>query len=191
MAYSKRIEEAFALAHSLHKDQTRKGSAIPYISHLMAVASIVGEFGGDEDQAIAALLHDAVEDQGGRETLRRIAQTFGDRIAAYVEGCSDAFTDPKPPWQERKEAFIDSMKQAPADLRLIVAADKLHNIRSMTSDLRTLGPPLWERFTKGRQGTLWYHDTIVSVLTKDWDHPLAIELQAALTQLHDADSNCG
>lgn len=185
MPYSKRFDEAFLLAHDLHREQVRKGGNIPYITHLMAVAAIVAEFGGDEDQAIAALLHDAVEDQGGRPTLERIRAQFGDRVAGYVEGCTDAFTKPKPPWSERKEAFIEAARNAPPGLKLIIAADKLHNVRAMIADYRRVGEGLWDRFTADREQTLWYHEAVSRALAENWEHPLAHELFDAVDVLHE------
>jgi len=176
MDYSPRIVDAFAFTYELHRTQVRKGSKVPYITHLMGVAAIVGRHGGDEDQFIAALLHDAVEDQGGRDTLERIRERFGDAVAAYVEGCSDADTDPKPPWQERKEQFIESMKKASPGLKLIIAADKLHNTRALVSDLHEKGNAVWDLFRAGREGSLWYYAEMVRALSADWSHPLLREL---------------
>ncbi len=176
MEYSPRIVDAFALMYELHRTQVRKGSHVPYITHLMGVAAIVGRYGGDEDQFIAALLHDAVEDQGGLETLERIREAFGDTVAAYVEGCTDADTEPKPPWQERKEQFIASMAHASPDQRLIVAADKLHNARSIVSDMHEWGNGVWKRFKGGREGTLWYYSEMVRALSEGWSHRILREL---------------
>jgi len=176
MEYSSRIVDAFAFTYELHRTQVRKGSKVPYITHLIGVAAIVGRYGGDEDQFIAALLHDAVEDQGGRETLERIHERFGDTVAAYVEGCSDSDTTPKPPWQERKAQFLRSAREAPPALRLIIAADKLHNTRALISDLRERGNALWDVFEAGRERTLWYYAEIVCALSVHWTHPLLREL---------------
>lgn len=183
MIYSDRVTAAFELANRLHRDQRRKGSDVPYITHLMGVASLVGEFGGGEDQVIAALLHDAVEDQGGVSTLERIRSGFGDCVAGYVEGCTDAYTEPKPPWESRKRAFIESLQGAPEALQLIVAADKLHNLRTMVSDYRETGEALWERFTKGRDGVLWYHGEVLAALEEGWDHPILRELRSVYERL--------
>ena len=122
-----RFDRAFAFARHLHRDQFRKGTAIPYTAHLLAVAALVLEDGGDEDQAVAALLHDAVEDHGGLGRLEEIRQLFGERVAEIVEGCSDSFTIPKPPWRERKERYIEHLRHADAGVRRVSLADKLHN----------------------------------------------------------------
>ena len=182
---TERLAAAFGLAAELHAAQTRKGSDIPYVTHLMAVAGLVGEYDGTEDDMIAALLHDAVEDQGGLETLEHIRKLFGDRVAESVEACSDAFEVPKPPWRERKERFITAVHSAPHGVKLIVAADKLHNMRTLIRDLRMHGPDVWLRFTKGEEGTLWYHREMVGALEAAWDHPILIELRDALRELEE------
>jgi GTP pyrophosphokinase len=105
MIQSPRLDEAFAFANRLHASQIRKGSTIPYISHLLAVASIVMEYGGSEDEAITALLHDSIEDQGGSSTRAEIRRLFGEQVVSIVDGCTDAETVPKPPWRQRKEAY--------------------------------------------------------------------------------------
>jgi (p)ppGpp synthase/HD superfamily hydrolase len=186
MPYSPRVVDAFSLASELHAAQTRKGSDIPYVTHLMAVAGLVGEFGGSEDQVIAALLHDAAEDQGGEATLAAIRDRFGDTVAGYVDGCSDTFEDPKPAWQERKQAFLDAIAQASPELRLIVACDKLHNTRSLTQALVADGDGLWDRFTGGRDGTLWYYAECVLRLSEGWSHPVLRELAHAVDRLQRA-----
>ena len=155
--YGERFEKALVYAARLHKDQRRKGSGIPYVTHLLAVAAIVGENGGTEDEVIAALLHDAPEDHGGRERLEDIRERFGDRVAEIVAGCTDTYEEPKPVWRQRKEAYVARVATAPASVRLVSAADKLHNARSILADLRVLGNGLWKRFTGGREGTLWYY----------------------------------
>lgn len=183
MTYTGRIVEAFTLTWELHAAQKRKGSGVPYITHLMSVAAIVGEFGGDEDQFIAALLHDAVEDQGGLAVLDQVRETFGGRVADLVWGCSDAHEDPKPPWQERKENHIAEVADDGPDLKLIVAADKLHNARSIVTDLRHDGPCVWNRFSGGRDGTLWYYREMLKALRTDWDHPILIELAMTIDEM--------
>jgi (p)ppGpp synthase/HD superfamily hydrolase len=182
--YSPRIVDAFAFTYELHRGQMRKGSPTPYITHLMSVAAIVGRHGGDEDQVIAALLHDAVEDQGGQATLRRIRERFGDDVAAYVAGCSDSDARPKPPWRERKEEFIERARQASAKLRLIIAADKLDNVRSLVGDLHERGNAAWKVFKGDRDDTLWYYAEMVRALSREWSHPLLRELAEAVDLLH-------
>ncbi len=159
-----RFVEALAYAAHLHAGQTRKASGTPYIAHLLGVTSLVLEAGADEDEAIAALLHDAIEDQGGAAMREEIRRRFGGRVAAIVDACSDAETLPKPPWRERKERFLASLHDAePAVLR-VVAADKLYNVRSLLRAYEQQGEALWARFRGGREGTLWYHREAARVL---------------------------
>ena len=157
---TERFQSALAFANKLHRHQRRKGTDIPYVSHLLGVASIALEIGADEDQAIAALLHDAVEDQGGAPCLAQIRERFGDRVAGIVSDCTDADTDPKPPWRGRKEAYIASLAHKPADSLLVSLADKTHNARAILDDLVVHGPALWDRFTGGRDGSLWYYEEL-------------------------------
>lgn len=168
-AYTTRLDEAFAYAHRLHRDHVRKGTAVPYVSHLMAVAALVSESGGSEDEVIAALLHDAAEDQGGQATLDEIRRRFGDEVADLVAACSDTFEDPKPPWQARKERYLEHLREAPAVVHRLSCADKVHNARSIVEDLRELGDGLWPRFRGGREGTLWYYRTLLEVF-RDCGH---------------------
>ena len=184
MTYSNRIIDAFALAHEVHAEHTRKGSGVPYITHVMAVAAIVGEHGGDEDTFIAALLHDAVEDGDGYAMLDRVREQFGTRAAGLVEACSDAFVKPKPEWRERKERFIASMRNAGLDVKLIVAADKLHNVCATIGDCTLLGEEVWMRFTGRREGTLWYYAAIAQALAENWEHSLIDDLASAVEELH-------
>src|SRR5947207_945781 len=156
MAFSSRFEEASVFATRLHAGQRRKGTAIPYIAHLLGVTSIVLEQGGNEDEAIAALLHDAIEDQGGAATREEIRRRFGDAVVAIVDGCTDAEVMPKPPWRGRKEAYIAYLRQTSPAVRLVSAADKLHNARTILADYRVLGDALWQRFTGGNDGPLWF-----------------------------------
>jgi (p)ppGpp synthase/HD superfamily hydrolase len=156
----RRFLRAFELAANKHKYQTRKASTTPYIAHLMGVASVVLESGGDEDLAIAALLHDVVEDCGGAPMLKEVRRRFGSRVAKIVDGCTDADTYPKPPWRERKENYIARLREEDADTRLVSAADKLNNVRSILSDYREIGESVWSRFNGKREGTLWYYRTL-------------------------------
>src|SRR5277367_1714942 len=149
-----RLQRAFRYAAEQHAGQTRKQTAVPYLSHLMAVASLVLEAGGDEDMAIAALLHDVVEDCGGMPRLREIRKQFGPRVAKIVEGCTDSFTDPKPEWIERKRGYLREVKHADHDTRLVSASDKLHNVRTILADYRQHSEDIWIRFTGRREGTL-------------------------------------
>ena len=182
MSLGSRYEQAFVLAADLHREQERKGSGVPYLSHLLAVSAAVIEHGGDEDEAIAALLHDAVEDQGGPETRERIRQRFGDRVIEIVDGCTDTDEVPKPPWRERKEAFIESLPEASESVHLVVAADKLHNSRATLSDYRRIGNDVWALFQGRRDGTLWYYRSIAARLDKA-PEPLVDQLRRVVLEL--------
>lgn len=177
---------ALTIAAELHADQLRKGSAIPYLSHLLSVSALVLEYGGDEEQAIAALLHDAIEDQahqyGGAKQLRqRIAQRFGLRVLRIVDACTDSDQEPKPPWQERKQRYLAHLPQTSQDALLIVAADKLHNAQTMVMDYRQIGERLWERFNGGRAGSLWYYRALADQLQDCFPHPITSELARTVT----------
>src|ERR1700680_4198910 len=158
-----RFLRAFLLAAQKHSGQTRKTSTIPYIAHLMGVASLVLEAGGDEDLAIAALLHDVVEDCGGAPMLKEVRRRFGQRVAKVVDGCTDADTYPTPPWRERQEKYLRPLLTVDADTRLVSAADKLNNVRSILSDYRAVGESVWSRFNGGCGGTLWCHRTLLGM----------------------------
>lgn len=183
MTLSARFEEALILAVRWHAGQVRKETAIPYIAHLLGVASLVLEQGAGEDEAIAALLHDAVEDQGGEVILDEIRARFGDGVAEIVAGCTDAWTTPKPPWRERKEAYIAHLRQASASVRLVSAADKLHNARAILADYRALGEALWSRFNGGKEGTLWYYRALVETLQAADPTPLVEELDRVVSEI--------
>ncbi|HYH04185.1 MAG TPA: HD domain-containing protein [Bacillota bacterium] len=160
------FNEAFQYAARIHAEQPRKGSGIPYISHLMAVSALVIEHGGNENEAIAALLHDAVEDQGGVARLDEIRTQFGAEVAEIVAGCTDAWTEPKPAWQKRKEEYIQHLEKVTPSVLLVSAADKLHNARAILSDYREVGERLWERFTGGKNGTMWYYRAMLAAYRK-------------------------
>lgn len=176
MVLGDRFVAAAALAVALHAGQARKGNGVPYVSHLLAVAGLVLEHGGDEDQAIAALLHDGPEDQGGEATLARIRAEFGDRVAGIVAACSDTFETPKPPWRARKEAYLAGLAEHDPDVWLVALADKVHNARTIVADLRADGPPTLDRFNGGRAGTLWYYRTVADRLAALNPGALAEEL---------------
>jgi len=178
-----RFLRAFQFAAEKHSGQTRKASTIPYIAHLMGVASLVLEGGGDEDLAIAALLHDVVEDCGGAPMLKEVRRRFGSRVAKVVDGCTDADTYPKPPWRERKEKYIRHLRAADADTRLVSAADKLNNVRSILSDYRALGESVWSRFNGGREGTLWYYRTLRDVFLQHKRNRITRDLELAVNEL--------
>ncbi len=158
---SKRFDEAFVYAHELHASQTRKGTASPYLGHLMGVASIVLDDGGDEDEAIAALLHDAPEDQGGRQRLEEIRTRFGNGVARIVEDCTDSWETPKAPWLERKKAYIEHARHLPAPSLRVSAADKVHNSYAILRDLRNMGERVWERFNAGPDDVMSYYESLV------------------------------
>lgn len=178
-----RFRKAFLFAAEKHAAQARKASTIPYIAHLMGVASLVLEFGGDEDMAIAALLHDVVEDCGGEPMLKEVRRRFGKRVAEIVDGCTDSHMSPKPPWRQRKEAYIAHLKAADADTRLVSAADKLNNIRSILSDFRQLRDGIWERFSGGREGTLWYYRALLNEFLRDKSGRLTREYELAVREI--------
>jgi (p)ppGpp synthase/HD superfamily hydrolase len=183
MKLGPRFEEAFRFAAERHATQTRKKTDVPYISHLMSVAALVLEAGGDEDQTIAALLHDVVEDCGGEPVLEEVRQHFGDRVAKIVAGCTDAYTIPKPAWKQRKLDYLEVLRRADDDVRLVSAADKLHNVRTILADYRTEGDAVWERFSGRRDGTLWYYRAVLDVLTGGNPNRLVGELQRVVTEL--------
>ncbi len=164
---SERLTAAFEMARDVHDGDGIKGTSIPYMTHLLDVCSLTLRHGGDEDQAIAALLHDVVEDGGGRPMLEEIRTAFGDRVAHIVEACTDSFEiDPaqKPDWWERKVAYIDHLEAADADVALVSGSDKLSNIRSLVADHAVHGDAFFDRFRTGRMGTLWYYRRIAEVL---------------------------
>jgi GTP pyrophosphokinase len=183
MKLSERFTDALTYATQLHANQTRKGGGVPYISHLLGVASIALEYGANEDEAIAALLHDAIEDQGGAPTREEIRRRFGDTVTEIVDGCTDADTTPKPPWRQRKEAYIAHIPQACASVRLVSAADKLHNVRSILKDYRLIQEAVWERFQGGKNGTLWYYRTLLDTFRAIESTPLIDELERVVTEL--------
>jgi (p)ppGpp synthase/HD superfamily hydrolase len=183
MTLSSRVDDAFAYAAALHSQQRRKLSGEPYLAHLMSAAALVMEHGGSEDEAIAALLHDAVEDQGGLPTLEQIRRRFGQTVAEIVEGCTDATVTPKPPWRLRKETYIARLRHATASVRLVSAADKLHNARSILREYRRLGESLWGNFRGGREGTLWYYRTVVDTLKQAGVNPLVEELARTVAEI--------
>ena len=154
------------LASSLHRDQARKASNVPYIAHLLGVAALVLEEGGSEDMAIAALLHDAAEDQGGEETLAEIAAAFGAEVARWVRQASDSFVHPKPEWETRKRHHMAQIPMADREARLIMLADKVHNARSILADHARVGPTTWNRFSVPRDRTVWYYETLLDVFDR-------------------------
>lgn len=178
-----RFREAVDYALELHAHQSRKGKPLAYASHLFAVTAIAMEHGADEDEAIAAMLHDAVEDQGGQATLEVIRQRFGERVASIVMGCTDADCTPKPPWRPRKEAYIAHVRHAPDSVRLISASDKLHNARSIVEDLRDHGLAAFDRFAGKVEGTVWYYRSLADIFLQTGPHRLAEELDRVVREM--------
>jgi (p)ppGpp synthase/HD superfamily hydrolase len=179
-----RFEEALVLACRLHAGQTRKGTDTPYIAHCLAVASLVIENGGDEDEAIAALLHDAIEDQGGQKAREEIRLRFGRQVVDIIDGCSDTDHVPKPPWRRRKEDHIARLREHSSDsVRLVFLADKVHNAKTILADYLVVGETLWERFKGGKAGTLWYYRTLVEVFKTFGSSPLFRELDRLVSEI--------
>jgi (p)ppGpp synthase/HD superfamily hydrolase len=187
---SKRFRKALKFAAKIHGGQGRKGTRVPYTAHLLAVTAIVLEHGGDEDQAIAALLHDAIEDQGGDVMRREIRDRFGDRVTEMVDDCTDAEVIPKPPWKERKLTYLAHIPAARADSLLVSMADKLHNSTTIVRDLRRQGPSVFKRFKGGRDGTLWYYRSLVEAFEARQPEgdarALLDELRLAVAELQEA-----
>ena len=179
------LAEVEAAARAAHTGQTDKAAG-PYAEHLQAVAEGVRLRGGDDEQIAAAWLHDAVEDQGGLATQTAIAERFGPSIAGMVAGCSDSDDSPKPPWRVRKEQYIARLHTATPSVRLIAAADKLHNIRSLLADYRRMGGDLWQHFRGGREGTLWYYRAVVNALRAHDDRRIVDELEQAVSDFERA-----
>jgi len=180
---SARFEEAMCYALSLHGSQLRKGTQIPYLSHLLAVSSLAMENGASEDEAIAALLHDAVEDHGSG-AHDEIRQRFGDTVAAIVGGCTDSHETPRPPWRQRKERYLEHLRGATASMLLVTASDKVHNARCIVLDYRSHGASLWQRFKGGRDGVLWYYGELARVLGESLaPAPLVGELERTVAEL--------
>ncbi|MGL6345157.1 MAG: HD domain-containing protein [Waterburya sp.] len=177
------FEQALVYATQLHSQQIRKGSGVPYISHLLSVAALVLEDGGSEEEAIAALLHDAIEDQGGDKTRQEIREKFGEGVVDIVNGCTDAEVIPKPPWKERKQQYIERMRHASPQVRRVSMADKLHNARSILADYYRQGNLVWSRFKGGKEGMLWYFDSLLEVDREAGGSFLGAELKRVVKDL--------
>lgn len=182
-----RFSEAVAFAVECHALQPRKGTGAPYVSHLLAVAAIVLENGGDEDEAMAGLLHDAPEDQGGHATLETIRQRFGEHVAEIVEGCSDTLESPKPDWRPRKERYVAHLPTASKSVRRVAAADKLHNLESLLFDVRTHGARAFDLFkTSTRNDQVWYYKACGEALVAAESSVLARRVAGAARRLEKA-----
>jgi GTP pyrophosphokinase len=189
MNLSQKFDQALHYAVLIHAFQKRKDTEIPYLAHLLGVASIALEYGANESEAIGALLHDAGEDAGGEGRIEDIRHRFGDAVADIVQGCTDAVTIPKPPWQKRKEDYIAHVPLASASIRLVSASDKLHNARAILRDYRRLGDALWTRFTGGKAGTLWYYRALVTAFRKAGKDELIDELDRVVTEIEQLAAN--
>jgi (p)ppGpp synthase/HD superfamily hydrolase len=183
MTVPSRMQQALSMACSVHFDQRRKGTGVPYLTHLLAVSALVGEYGGDEDQMIAALLHDSLEDRPDRVNAAVLTETFGWRVARIVLGCSDCVSHPKPPWEQRKRAYLQSLRAEPPDVKLVSAADKLHNTRALIRDLGASGDAMWLRFNANKDKQCWYLRSCVEVLSDGFSHPILQELEGAVATL--------
>jgi len=181
--YGPRFDHALLRAADAFRGVRRKSSKVPYIAHLLWVTAVVAEHGGDEDQLIAALLHDYLEDVDG-SSERQLAELYGPRVAHMVVELSDTVTRPKPPWKERKLRYLAKLREKSPEVKLVSAADKLHNVRSCVTDYHTEGERLFERFRGGREGTLWYFRECVAALRNDWPHAIVDELEASVAELH-------
>ena len=177
-----RLTEAITYALVIHAAQVRKGAETPYIGHLLGVTSLVIEHGGDEEQAMAAVLHDAIEDCGAEQEAI-IAERFGTRVATIVRGCTDADTMPKPPWQARKEAYLAHLDHADQDILLVSCADKLHNARAILTDLQTHGSEVFHRFNAGRDKTLWYYRALAETFSRRLPGALSRDLGSTVGQI--------
>jgi (p)ppGpp synthase/HD superfamily hydrolase len=188
-----RFDRALTYATHVHGGQIRKGTSTPYIAHLLAVAATVLEYGGDEDIAIAALLHDSVEDQGGKARLEDVRNRFGQRVARIVEACSDSLADTgrgerKAHWQERKEAYLAHLREADEDILRVSLADKVHNARAILRDLRKsdVGDKVWARFSQPKDRTLWYYRSLANTFRKMLPGQLSNELHEIVEVLEAA-----
>ena len=179
-----RFHDALVYAAEKHRTQVRKASGVPYVGHLLSVAGLVIEAGGTETQAIAALLHDAAEDQGGAATLADIKERFGPAVARIVDECSDTLEDPKPPWRERKQNYVAHLDGVSDEALLVSLADKVDNVRALLRDFRVHGAELWERFSvQDPQAHLWYYRALLAVYQRRLDNWLVDELRRAFGAL--------
>jgi (p)ppGpp synthase/HD superfamily hydrolase len=180
---SPQFEKALIYATRIHGGKLRKKTRIPFIGHILGITAIALDYGANETEAIGVLLHDAVEDGGGPKRLRDIERKFGKNVARIVEGCTDTFQTPKPPWLERKENYIAHLKRASASTRLVSAADKLHNTRAILHNLRQEGDNLWSRFNGGKEGAVWYYRSLVSAFREHGSNELIEELDRVVAEI--------
>jgi (p)ppGpp synthase/HD superfamily hydrolase len=178
-----KFESALVYATRLHANQTRKITGVPYVAHLLSVAALVLEAGGTEEEAIAGLLHDAVEDQGGKSTREEIRQLFGETVIAIVDGCTESDTYPKPPWKERKQRYLHNLRYASPSVRRVSLADKLHNARSLLADYRQYGSSIWSQFKAGQEGTLWFYRQLQQMYSETGSDFLTDEFSQVIQEL--------
>ncbi len=182
---SDRFEEALIYATRLHARQVRKGTNIPYISHLLSVAALVLEDGGSEDEAIAALLHDAVEDQGREATRAEILAKFGENVVAIVDGCTEVITAPRLPWRDRKLQYLDKIRGNSLAVQRVSLADKLHNARSIVADWQRVGDRVWDRFSAKREGTTWFYRIVADTYNERCISAMVAELRQTISRLEE------
>ncbi len=183
MILNERIERALIFAASKHAGQTRKGSEVPYITHPVAVALLVHEHGGTENQVVAALLHDTVEDCGGLPVLEEIRERFGEAVADMVRAMTDSLDRERESWRERKQRALDTFTTVGASVRLVAVCDKLHNVRSILADYERIGAQIWERFRGGKEGSLWYYRSLLDALHSDGAPAPFTDLERAVVRL--------
>lgn len=192
-ALSPRYSEALQFCFEIHSRQRRKGGAVPYVSHLLAVSALVMEQGGSEDEAIGALLHDSAEDCGGRPMLDQVRQRFGDAVAAIVEGCTDSFAetpDQKEDWRPRKERYLKHLQEADRSTQLVAACDKFHNLSNTVRDLRVGGPAVWGKFNTGAADQVWYYSRCTEIVEAA-GLPIGKELRRELDELTELAGQAG
>lgn len=178
-----RFNEALVYACNLHREQIRKADGTPYVAHLLAVAALVLEDGGSETEAIAALLHDAIEDQGGAATRRVILEKFGSDVTAIVEGCTESMTLPKPPWRERKTHYLANLQQATPSILRVSLADKLHNGRSLLKQIHAQGPAVWQHFHQPASDVRWFYEELLQVYTQRSESSMIHSFQVVVHEL--------
>jgi (p)ppGpp synthase/HD superfamily hydrolase len=189
-AISPRLRDALCLADSLHGHDTRKQSPVPMLAHLLGVCALVQHDGGDEDEAIAALLHDALEDKPEQITITKIEERFGPKVASIVVIATDTPPDfgggRKPPWRQRKEQYLDTIRRTDPSLLRVTIADKVDNLRAILADYRRLGEPFWSRFSAPKHDQLWYYRTALEAYrTAGFTGSLLNELERLVRQLEE------
>lgn len=180
---TQQFEAALVYATRLHANQRRKVGDVPYVAHLLAVTALVLEDGGSEDEAIAALLHDAVEDQGGLPTREAIRQQFGETVVAIVDGCTESHSQPKSPWLERKTQYLEQIRSGSPSVRRVSLADKLHNVRSLVTAWQVQGDDIWQHFNQGKTGTLAFYQQLLQIYRQTATGPMVGELTRLMAEL--------